>query len=151
MKCISIHIQQNDYSLRTKICAKGIFGTQVRLILLVTASPHYGLFPRATCLIQCGNTKLSTVPRGSRSSKSVDDLMQDEKRQHHFFFTIPHGIYFLSTLIILWSIKACSKSRCILPQADSTCKHFLSRTPLPSPEAKHDYPILMRFLMWFFL
>lgn len=78
--------------------------------------------------------------------------MQDEKRQHSLFvfFTIPHGIYFLSTLIILWSIKACSKSRCILPQAYSTCKHFLSRNPLPSPEAKHDYPILMRFLMWFF-
>lgn len=77
--------------------------------------------------------------------------MQDEKRQQSFFFsTIPHGIHFLSILIILWSIKACSKSRCILPQADSTCKHFLSRTPLSSPEAKHDYPILMRFLMWFF-
>lgn len=88
-----------------------------------------------------------TVPQ---SSRSIDDLMQDEKRQHPFFSIIPHGIYFLSTLIILWSIKACSKSRCILPQADSTCKHFLSRNPLPSPEAKHDYPILMRFLMWFF-
>lgn len=115
---------------------------------------EWPLFPQATCLIQCGNTiwiVLSTVPRGSHSNKSVDDLMLDEKRQHpFFFFTIPHGIYFRSTLIILWSIKACSKSRCILPQADSTCKHFLSRTPLPRPEAKHDYPILMRFLMCFF-
>lgn len=109
--------------------------------------PSHLLYPMG---IQCW-IALCTVSRSSHSSKSVDDLIQDEKRQQSFFFsTIPHGIYFLSILIILWSIKACSKSRCILPQADSTCKHFLSRTPLSSPEAKHDYPILMRFLMWFF-
>lgn len=104
--------------------------------------------PPASCSVGT-QSGLSTVPRGSRGNKSADDLMQDEKR-HHPFFTIPHGIYFLSTLIILRSIKACSRSRCILPRADSTCKHFLSRSRLPSPEAKHDYPILMRFLMFFF-
>lgn len=137
------------YSGEWKLYQKNVWKHVIRIL-------EWPLFPQATCLIQCGNTiwrVLSTVPRSSHSNKSADDLMLDEKRQHplfFFFFAVPHGIYFLSTLIILWSIKACSKSRCILPQADSTCKHFLSRTPLPRPEAKHDYPILMRFLMGFF-
>lgn len=115
--------------------------------------PTVGLLFQATCFIRRGNTMLesSSVSPSSHSSKSADDLMQDEKRQQSLFSAVSHGIYFLSILIILWSIKACNKSRCILPQADSTCKHFLHPHPHRSgPEAKHDYPILMRFLMWFF-
>lgn len=89
MKCIAIHTQSNDCSQRNKSYARRIFGTHIRMILLVTALPHSVYFPKPPALsgvgIQCWIV-LSTVPRSSHSSKSVDDLMQDEKRQQSFFF-----------------------------------------------------------------
>lgn len=125
------------------------------MMLWVTALPRWLYFPEPSVTFSVGIQVRIVLPilyyESSHCNKLGDDLMQDEKRQHPISsFSVPHGIYFPSTLIILRSIKACNKSRCIPPWADSTCERFLSLTPIPGPPAKHDYPILMRFLMWLF-
>lgn len=111
---------------------------------------HPGFISPPSHLLHPTWVVFSTVSPNSRGVKPADDLMQDEKRQPFLSFFLNNTTWVPFPL----HINNTPKHSGMQQKADVFLLRLIQLVtcPLPthppsSPEAKHDYPILMRFLI----